>query len=275
MKKNRSQTTSSLISHTSYLNLPSSLISHTSYLKCKTTCRFTLVELLIVVAIIAILASMILPALRTALDKARAIQCISNHKQLSTTTQLYTDDNKGYMPFHPSSAPEMNFGSNTGRPQWSMFIWSYVTHKPIDKEYPFDKVNGDNSKQRPRIEMLRCPAVLNEPFNPSVEMKHIGRNYFLSRFESNLFISKSRWASERMLYSDYYATTGWTTNVANYTSGGSYTTVGYMTYLHPGLTATVTHLDGHVKAWRMHAVPQGTWDSRFWGNNSSCTGVNP
>ena len=236
--------------------------------------NFTLVELLIVIAIIAILASMILPALRSALDKARAISCISNHKQLSTTTHLYTDDNKGYMPEHPSSAPAMDFGSYTGRPKWNMFIWSYATGKPITKEYPFDKINGDESKQWPRIEMLRCPAVPKEPFNPAVEMKHIGRNYFLSKFESNLFISKCRWPSERMLYSDYYSSIGWSVYIAHYTSGSPYST-GYMTYLHPGLTATVTHLDGHVKAWNMNAVPKASWDSRFWGDNSSCTGRLP
>ena len=69
----------------------SSLISHTSYLKCKTTARFTLVELLIVVAIIAILASLLLPALRSALNKGKAITCLSGMKQLGLASQNYLD----------------------------------------------------------------------------------------------------------------------------------------------------------------------------------------
>ena len=75
-----------------------------------------------------------------------------------------------------------------------------------------------------------------------------------------------------MLYSDYYGS-GYSVGVAYYTSGGPYDNAGYMTYLHPGLTATVTHLDGHVKAWNMHAVPKTMWNSRFWGENTSCTGT--
>lgn len=61
-------------------------------------CLFTLVELLISIAIIAILCALLLPALNKAREAGKKASCASNVKQLSMTVLFYVNDNNDYLP---------------------------------------------------------------------------------------------------------------------------------------------------------------------------------
>ena len=80
---------------------------------------FTLIELLIVIAIIAILAALLLPALSRSKEKARAVVCLSNQKQILLSYRLALDDDPK-ASFQPLSIFEGWFdGPEIGRnPCW-------------------------------------------------------------------------------------------------------------------------------------------------------------
>lgn len=85
--------------------------------------NFTLIELLVVIAIIAILAGLLLPALRSAREKAKAIQCTGNLKQLGTAAVSYRSDFEGYI------VPPERFASIHGenRTHWNgQYHWDYA-----------------------------------------------------------------------------------------------------------------------------------------------------
>ncbi|MBI4027062.1 MAG: type II secretion system protein [Verrucomicrobia bacterium] len=75
---------------------------------------FSLIELLVVVAIISILAALLLPSLRLAKEKARQAKCISNMRQIGAALMLYGQDNDGLLPAYNPGAGE----------QYMFYIWN-------------------------------------------------------------------------------------------------------------------------------------------------------
>lgn len=72
----------------------------------KTSRAFTLLELLVVVTVIALLLSMLLPALKSVRESAKTVKCQASLRQIGLAALGYTDDWRGLMPNCKSDGTE-------------------------------------------------------------------------------------------------------------------------------------------------------------------------
>ena len=100
--------------------------------------NFTLIELLIVIAIIAILASMLLPALQKARAASLKSACINNMKQVSTGAFIYTHTYNDYLP--PTSVEQSvkknHYGRNTHNAHIAEVLGLPYIFKPKETAIP-------------------------------------------------------------------------------------------------------------------------------------------
>lgn len=220
----------------------------------KTTKDFTLVELLIVIAIIAILASLLLPALSKAREKATGVQCVNNLKALSTAMQNYAGDNNDMIPFYIPGSTKI--------------LWNYLLLGPNPK-YRDGKTPYTDSWTHPpkgmyidRVSFL-CPSMSgNHPltgnanwweYNPSYGINtglfpDDGGAYKITRYKSpslkRMIVDTVKF--DGTTFSDNEGVWRWSRNVYSpETTNG----LGYLSPRH-NMTVNMNHVDGHVSGYR-------------------------
>ncbi len=120
----------------------------------KVIAGFTLVELLVVVAVITILAALLLPVLAKAKWKTRAVVCLNNLRQLGICWHLYAVDNEDVLV--PNNS---NWWPPGSYPIWGT---SWCQDTPRVDQNPWKLQQGLLYPYNRSVEIYHCPADLSK-----------------------------------------------------------------------------------------------------------------
>ena len=244
---------------------------------------FTLIELLIVIAIIAILASLLLPSLNRARDQARKIQCVGNLKQLGVGSLMYSNDYNDWFAGPDSSLYVGGVACTIRTSNWVTLVMGYVDNRVNDwtsyKRYY--QYNGTAFKGGG---VVRCPAMTLTLTNGVADVS--ARYNFISYMMmgrmgdvnngagyglNGVMISKIKKTSDVAMFLDGPGDAnrcGSNTTQYRFFDGitGSYTKTRIVAelveYAH-NRSANVVMTDGHVVTYR-YPVPTRDQDATFY-----------
>jgi len=215
---------------------------------------FTLIELLVVISIIALLISILLPALRQARDSARIVQCMSNQRQIGIVMNTYANENSETMVVYyerSSASPYLNR-------YWPVKFWghNYLRNFEIYRDPAFDatypNIDGlSSSTPWNNGDLITALTFSHYGYN----WRNIGSNYRLdptpAGLASGIRLNEIKKPSATILLVDAWENNHFLLN--GRLSGAAvawdlYHAAGPIVDGRHRKTTNITHIDGHVEA---------------------------
>jgi prepilin-type N-terminal cleavage/methylation domain-containing protein len=217
-------------------------------LKIRKSAAFTLIELLVVIAIIAILAALLLPALTKARQRALAISCLNNQRQLILAAIMYSTDNGDFLPFN-------NWDNGTAPgPGW--LYTGAILNPQLNRNDPNRCWQTGvlwNSTKTTAVYL--CPVDINNPYysqRPNQLSSYIWNGALCGFSPTHSYVSSkitAVWSSSCILFWEPYAP-ALSDQTAGFNDGAAYPWFpGYVQglgKLHNKTGANVARLDGSL-----------------------------
>ena len=212
---------------------------------------FTLIELLVVISIIALLISLLLPALGRSRAEARRIACATQLNQIGLAFTLYTEEHKGFYPWPAATRSAMVFGGHPG---------TYAGYRASDghgsNQRALNRYVGYDGNTDPNadVPVFRCPddtgAQVWHPLSKTTYLD-VGSSYAYNAWASISGADTLRTRRTKDVKNNSRVILAGDHPVHNYVAGGN----RQQFWHHPTkIMANILFCDGHVAYYEVLAV---------------------
>lgn len=220
---------------------------------------FTLIELLTVVAIIAVLTALALPAFKKAMASARRSTCMSNERQIGSGLFLYAAEHNNMLP-----AVDSKYPTGMDSDQWNYAIWTYCGYSA--SSYIFnvnDPCVRRSSNMSRRKNIFRCPEIWGEPACPPGVQINANRMSYALNSGVGSPVWNDVWAKPVVLANVVAPATTAMVVEASYVLGTRYGFASNWGLIPHDSGLNVLFYDGHVQYMKYAEIPTVSTDP-FW-----------